>query len=420
MRIDPLCLYIAGQLNTVVSLYDTDGTLFRSFCTRMDLKDPWIEHPEVQRALLTSPEEDTCAAGSPEDAPREFPRLYVVNREIAYAVFFMENENLRCVIGPVRIFMTSPSSRVRHALTVTLSDTEDPLPVLTECASTLLLTNALLLYNMFQPEDLDLWDCYRMNFDQEQLRGQVEQQTSADLFENRENEKMHNPYGQEARLMNSIETGNIEQLKASWQETYPGVLGTTSKDPVRNGKNMAIYVISASARAAVRGGLQPELAYTLTDSYCQKVDTLTDLSLLEPLVKDAELNLTQMVARQRASRNGRTPEQEQAPVIENCKKYIFRHLHSRLTVQEIAAELDIHPNYLSALFRQQEGIPLYRYILQQKVELTKNLLTYSSYSYIEIANYLGFSSQSHLGATFKSVTGMTLKEFRDRYHKEEF
>ena len=44
------------------------------------------------------------------------------------------------------------------------------------------------------------------------------------------------------------------------------------------------------------------------------------------------------------------------------------------------------------------------------VSLTKNLLTYSPYSYIEIATYLGFSSQSHLGKVFKKYTDMTLRQ----------
>ena len=59
------------------------------------------------------------------------------------------------------------------------------------------------------------------------------------------------------------------------------------------------------------------------------------------------------------------------------------------------------------------------FILQEKVKLTKNLLTYSPYSYIEIATYLGFSSQSHLGKVFKKYTDMTLRQYRERYGREE-
>ena len=58
--------------------------------------------------------------------------------------------------------------------------------------------------------------------------------------------------------------------------------------------------------------------------------------------------------------------------------------------------------------------------MNEKIKLAKNMLTYSSYSYIRIATYLGFCSQSHLGQEFKKSTGMSLKEYRDAYAREEF
>ena len=77
-------------------------------------------------------------------------------------------------------------------------------------------------------------------------------------------------------------------------------------------------------------------------------------------------------------------------------------------------------NFLTSLFHREEGISLYQYIFAQKIDLAKNLLIYSDYSYIDIANYLGFTSQSHLSARFKAATGMTLREYRNRYKKETF
>lgn len=75
---------------------------------------------------------------------------------------------------------------------------------------------------------------------------------------------------------------------------------------------------------------------------------------------------------------------------------------------------------VSNLFRRHEGISIVDFVAQEKLKLVKNLLTYSNYSYIEIASYLGFSSQSHLGKQFKAQTGMTLKQYRDKYHVREF
>ena len=48
------------------------------------------------------------------------------------------------------------------------------------------------------------------------------------------------------------------------------------------------------------------------------------------------------------------------------------------------------------------------------------MLIYSPYSYIEIANYFGFASQSHMGREFKKVLGMTLSEYRAKYRRNGF
>lgn len=46
----------------------------------------------------------------------------------------------------------------------------------------------------------------------------------------------------------------------------------------------------------------------------------------------------------------------------------------------------MNASYLSELFKKEEGITISEYILQEKLKLVKNMLIYSRYSYIEIAN----------------------------------
>ena len=60
------------------------------------------------------------------------------------------------------------------------------------------------------------------------------------------------------------------------------------------------------------------------------------------------------------------------------------------------------------------------FIIREKIKLTQNLLIYSHYSYIEIATYLGFASQSHLGRHFKRITGKTLHQYREEYGVKGF
>ena len=49
------------------------------------------------------------------------------------------------------------------------------------------------------------------------------------------------------------------------------------------------------------------------------------------------------------------------------------------------------------------------YVKNKKIEVAKDLLKFSDYSMIEIANHLSFSSQSHFIQQFKEVVGITPK-----------
>ena len=73
-------------------------------------------------------------------------------------------------------------------------------------------------------------------------------------------------------------------------------------------------------------------------------------------------------------------------------------------------------SYLSRLFKKETGDSVSTYIRGQKIEIAKNLLKYSDYSLIDIANRLSFSSQSHFIQQFRDIVGMTPKKFRDLNH----
>ena len=65
------------------------------------------------------------------------------------------------------------------------------------------------------------------------------------------------------------------------------------------------------------------------------------------------------------------------------------------------------------MFKKETGVSVSAYIREQKIEVAKNLLRYSDYSMIEIANRLSFSSQSHFIQQFRESVGMTPKKYRD-------
>ncbi|MFN2440727.1 MAG: helix-turn-helix domain-containing protein [Chitinophagaceae bacterium] len=69
-------------------------------------------------------------------------------------------------------------------------------------------------------------------------------------------------------------------------------------------------------------------------------------------------------------------------------------------------------SYLSNLFSEVEGTTIEKYLINQKIEMVKELLVYDELSLSEIAFKLGYSSVAHLSAQFKKVTGLTPGHFK--------
>lgn len=53
-------------------------------------------------------------------------------------------------------------------------------------------------------------------------------------------------------------------LKKTMEEDYTGTIGTLASTPLRDCQNLAIVLITLASRAAMEGGVLPEIAYTLS------------------------------------------------------------------------------------------------------------------------------------------------------------
>lgn len=232
------------------------------------------------------------------------------------------------------------------------------------------------------------------------------------LFTNRELGIAHDPYDQELREMTSIEQGDLESLRQSLSERHFGKVGRLAKDDLRNAKNLAIVNVTLACRAAIRGGVMPEISFSLSDALIQDIEECTDTAAVNQLTTALKYQYARMVCDIQTSQ--KTAQRENYHV-KRCKDYIFTHLHGKLTLTEISNALSLNASYLSNLFFQCEGISVTKFIRREKINLAKNLLMYSNYTYSEIAAYLGYSSQSHLGAQFKKTAHMTLREYREIY-----
>lgn len=234
------------------------------------------------------------------------------------------------------------------------------------------------------------------------------------LNESAENIGWHNPYDQELREQDSIRRGDIDVLKKCWEEKYDGAIGTLALDPLRNIKNIAIGVITLSSRSAIQGGLNPETVFSLVDAVILNIEhNLKTCQEVVDTIHNTQLTLTTMVLSSQTSATFN-------PIISKTKDYIFRNIHGKITVAEIAQWLCINPDYLSDLFHKTEKMTITQYIMNEKIKMCCNMLKFSQYSIQRISSYFGFCSQSHFTKHFKKITGMTPGTYRKKYMVKDF
>jgi AraC-like DNA-binding protein len=83
----------------------------------------------------------------------------------------------------------------------------------------------------------------------------------------------------------------------------------------------------------------------------------------------------------------------------------------RWMLADIAAEVRGSPVYLTQVFQQVEGLPLYRYQLRLRLARALDLLPqYGDLTALSLD--LGFSSHSHFSAAFRQAYGRSPSEFR--------
>lgn len=234
-------------------------------------------------------------------------------------------------------------------------------------------------------------------------------------FSYQNQERSHNPYDQELRELTSIEKGDLDQLSKSISETYDGQIGTMADDPLRQIKNNGIVVLALASRAAIRGGMYPELAFSMCDSYIQSIEKCKQPEKVYKIFREAEFQYARLVHELNHTQLSSNAESSNS-YIRTCKNYIHTHLADKITVSTLAEQVHLTPNYLSTLFHKTEGISIPEYIQQEKIRFAENMLLYSDESYSRIAAYLGFSSQSYFGVLFKKYTGMTPGQYRSYFH----
>lgn len=392
---EQLCGHIIRLTHAPIHVYDSAGEETAVYVDNGEQPDILAWDEEFRNSLLAK----RCI---------EYPVLYLEANQIVYGIVSSPEQTY--VLGPccVNGEISSAAKYLRKAHGLSEGSTYGLFYLSLFEFSEMVI----MLYEMETGESISSNELWLKNFFNDALDLSVRKKIHHVFYANQENGTVHNPYSQEKREQDSIRTGNPEALQKSFQEIYVGKMGTLAHNSLRNAKNLSIVVVTLAIRSAIEGGVLPEIAYSLSDAYIQRIEEMTNEGEVLALGRQAEIELCCLV-------RDTAGDKQQNPVILKCKELVLQRMHAKISIGELAEELELNANYLSQLFVKEEGITLKDYIAREKIHFAKQQLIYTDDTYESIAYSYAFFSQSHFGRVFKKWTGMTPGQYRTRYGKEK-
>ena len=318
------------------------------------------------------------------------------------------------VIGPTSQIMASEQDRKELAFKLDIPREDVPafvagmngimrLPVETLLSMLCTINHFLNGGETLTPADVAIYD-----EEQASIKSTVERRRTARVYDEApQPAETHNALAVEEALTELIRKGDTVTLKR-WMSEAPAVRGgTIAPNQLRQLRNTFIVAVTLASRAAIRGGMREDDAFTLSDGYIQRVELLSDPGKIMNLQYHMILEYTEQVEKLHRAKHT-------SKLATDVANYVRHHLSEPISTEKMAEAFYLSRPYLSAKFRQETGETLTDFILREKTEEAKRLLRYSDKSASAIGAYLGFSSHGHFIRVFKKYAGLTPNDFRAR------
>lgn len=212
----------------------------------------------------------------------------------------------------------------------------------------------------------------------------------------------------EKRMIDMFQRGTLnysEQMDLLDFQDFPGPLNHLKS--LRSVKNTVITGITLYSRAAMDGGLPPEIGYTLADTYISQLEEAKNFSEVVT-VNDLAMNDFIMHVNQYHKQS------ETSSIVRTCCEYIQLNLETPLDITDLAEHFGYSNYYLSRKFKAEMKVSLQEYIHRARIEYAKVLLLSSQIDIQSISERLHFCNPSYFTKIFKKYCGISPTDFRNQ------
>ena len=213
-------------------------------------------------------------------------------------------------------------------------------------------------------------------------------------------------YRVEQELLRMVREGNLHYKKALQNATLVSSgVNSGEKDSLLNSKISLTVFVSLCTRAAIEGGISPEIAYSKGDSYIGDIMQCTTASDAANISHTMYEDFIQTVHNHQINPN-------LSKQVQSCCDYIETHLEEKIELKTLAKRIGYSEYYLSRKFKKETGSSLSEYIRDARLNRAKILLATTEMSIQNISDRLCFGNRSFFADTFSKIVGMPPAQYR--------
>ena len=215
----------------------------------------------------------------------------------------------------------------------------------------------------------------------------------------------------EQEFMNMLREGNPNYLDAlAHSSSLSDGPRFDTGDSLRRAKSTSIVLLTLCSRAAIEGGVNPSVAYTLNDYYMQMIEDCKNIAETSTVCSTLMEDYVQRVQREKV-------KNDISGQIRSVCDYIAIHIKEKLAIPQLAKQVGYTEYYFSHKFKNEVGCSVADYIKREKIRQAKLLLAGTNMSIQEISDELSFGSRSYFSSSFQKETGMSPSEYREQNMK---
>ena len=178
-------------------------------------------------------------------------------------------------------------------------------------------------------------------------------------------------------------------------------------DPLRHAKNNLLVLLTLATRATIEGGLSPDIAYGLNDTYAESIEHAPSMTALMTISSEM---MDTFIARVQEIRT----RQGLSAAIQSACYYIDSHLSEPVNIHQLASQAGYADYYFSQKFKKETGQSVQEYLADRRIAKARELLRDPSMDIADIQEAIGVPSRSRFYELFKEKTGMSPAQYRER------